>query len=407
MNLSFVLNRRCLLSVPRNIIFFSTANWDDHFWTNNQHIASRLAQRGFRLLYVESLGLRRPTLRRTDLARILHRLVRALVPLRRPSKNIWVYSPLIIPFHRLGLCRWINDKSLLFFVSLFTRLLGMHQSIIWTYNPLMSTLIDSIPKSLVVYHCVDDLAAVPNMPIQAIRSAQQTLLAKADLVFTTSYQLRSICSEFSPRKTYYFPNVADFEHFSAARSPGPLPQELQAIPTPRIGFIGAVSNYKVDCQLISTIAKARPDWHWVMIGQVGQGQPSSSVAQLRLPNIHLLGPRSYDLLPDYLRGIEVAVLPCPLNDYTRSMFPLKFFEYLSAGKPVVATRLDALKDYSDVCQLCDSPAQFIQALNRVLSGHMPERNKTLELAQQHTWNTRLSQMLNLIAEKHQSKNASD
>ena len=101
-------------------------------------------------------------------------------------------------------------------------------------------------------------------------------------------------------------------------------------------------------------------------------------------------------MPDYLRGLDLTVLPCPINDYTRSMFPLKFFEYLAAGKTVVATKLDALAGYANVCKLCDSPEQFTEAIEQTLSGNVPDRELCLELARKHTWQHRLDQMLAII-----------
>ena len=174
--------------------------------------------------------------------------------------------------------------------------------------------------------------------------------------------LQARCAQHAPGRTHYSPNVADFEHFSAARQAGPIPSDLEAILRPRIGFIGAVSEYKVDFDLIAAVADARPDWHWVLIGQLGEGQPGTSAAKLRRPNIHLLGPRPYDALPGYLRGFDVAVLPCPLNAYTRAMSPMKFFEYLAAGRPIVATPVDGIMEYRESFWPAESP-------DRVPRGH--------------------------------------
>lgn len=382
--------------VPRQVVLFATADWDNPMWTNKQHMAVHLARAGFRVLYVESLGLRRPTLHGRDLSRIVRRLARGLQPLRKVRENIWVYSPLVLPFHGSAVSRWLNHRSLLAHLRFFRRRLRMHNPLMLTYNPMVTDLADALPWAGVVYHCVDDLSAAPGMPADALAAADRAMCERADLVFATSRSLQQRCEQWAAGRAHYFPNVADFEHFSCARNGGLLPADLAVIPSPRIGFVGAISDYKVDFDLIAHVARARPDWHWVMIGRVGEGQPGTSVEKLQQPNIHLLGPRPYSQLPDYLRGFDVAALPCPLNDYTRSMFPMKFFEYLAAGRSVVATPLDALQEFSDACRVADSPDSFAAAIDDILAGRRPDPDLCLKLAQRHTWQARLDEILATI-----------
>ena len=141
-----------------------------------------------------------------------------------------------------------------------------------------------------------------------------------------------------------------------------------------------------------------------MIGQVGEGQPETSIDLLRKPNIHFLGPKSYQRLPDYLRGIDVAVLPNRLNDYTNSMFPMKFFEYLAAGKPVVSTDLPALQNYSDVCSITKTSEEFMQAIDDIVNGKSPDINLCQKVAQENTWESRLEKTEKILVEKWEQKN---
>ncbi len=387
------------------MLLFSTADWDHPFWTNKQHVASHLARRGFRVLYVESLGLRRPTVTSRDVARVARRLRRAVQGVRQVDDNLWVASPLAIPWHGSRLARWFNDRFLRWWLKRQCDRLGFRDPILWIYNPLVGSVAARLGGSLLVYHCVDDLSAAPHMPAAAIEQAEQELAHNADLVFTTSKKLHAHLLGFNLEATHFLPNVADYDHFSAARSRGAIPDDLAAIPRPRLGFVGALSTYKVDFDLIAAVAKARPDWHWVLIGQVGEGQPDTSIAVLRLPNIHLLGPRAYAQLPAYLRGLDVATIPARANPYTAAMFPMKFFEYLAAGLPVVASQVPALAEFSGACDLVASDTAFIAAVDRVLAGQRPELEYCLQLARRFTWQWRTQEMLTLVERAWQARHA--
>ena len=392
--------------MSKDLILFSTADWDNPFWTNKQHMAVGLAGHGFRIFYVESLGLRKLTMTWRDIFRIMKRLKKGMGGFREVQKNIYVYSPLVLPIHGISSIRRMNAGILRAQIRRHLTRLHFREPIFWTYNPLTATFAGEFNEALLVYHCVDDLSASPGMPVGVITSAEEQLVRKADLVFTTNPNLQETRSRWNPANTHYFPNVADFDHFSKARRPWPIPHDIENIPKPRIGFVGAISDYKVDFELISHIAEVRPDWHWVLIGQVGEGQIGTSIDSLLRPNIHLLGPKSYQILPDYLRGFDVAVLPIQKNNYTASMFPMKFFEYLASGRTVVATDLPALREYADACIITHTPEGFIQGIEDVLHGKVPDPKRCLELAQQHTWEKRLDWMMELLVKTWEQKHGS-
>ncbi|MGB7249648.1 MAG: glycosyltransferase, partial [Phormidesmis sp.] len=341
------------MAFPTDVIVFSTADWSERNWTNNQRVSQSLAEAGFRVLYLESLGLRQPRASKRDLQRIWRRLSKVGQGVRQVEPNLWVFSPLVIPMHHVPVVQWINQKIVVTTVQLLSRWLGFHCPILWAYNPVISAFQSQLNSSLLIYHCVDDLTTVPGISPSVVKTAEAEILQAADLVFVTSLGLNEKLSAVVPDKVHYLPNVADYQHFSQARKVGAVPDDLAAIAQPRIGFIGEIKDYKLDFELISTLAQRHPDWHWVFVGAIalttdhlanGQMLPP----ELQLPNLHFLGYRPYKELPNYLRGFDVAVLPCLLNDYTKSMFPMKFFEYLAAGTPVVGTRLPSLSEYESV-----------------------------------------------------------
>ena len=381
----------------RDIVLLSTADWDNPFWTNKQHVAVELARSGHRVLYIDSLGLRRPSASARDLMRIAKRLYKAARPPRKVRDNLWVWSPIVLPWHGNAFVRRVNRLLLNTGLWLSLRLLGMRREWLWTYNPLTTKFFDLSTFNYCIYHCVDEIKAQPGMPVETLEEAEKKLAKHVNIIFTTSPQLTTTRSIWNPN-THYLPNVSDYNHFSSAQAQTTnVPLDLKKIPSPRIGFIGAISGYKVDFPLIRLIAQTHPEWSIVLIGDVGEGDPWTDSSKLKgLPNIHLLGPRPYGVLPAYLKGLDVALLPNNVNEYTDSMFPMKFFEYLAAGKPVVSVNLKAIQDFSHVVSIAHTADQFIFAIEEALVGNGPSLQKRLETAKLYTYEARTKKMLSII-----------
>jgi glycosyltransferase involved in cell wall biosynthesis len=383
----------------QDCVLFSTADWDEPYWTNKQHTASILAARGWRILYVESVGFRSPKVGSgRDWARLWRRLWRGVQSLvlgaPRRAENIWVLSPLMVPAgHHLPFVRALNQALLRFSVTRFTKARRFNKPVVWTYHPYMLDAVSTLSRGPLVYHCVDDIAEIPGVDVTAFRSAQQALLERCEAVFTTAMSLNEVCSRFN-RNTHFFGNVVDDGHFAEARDEGPIPAELAAIPEPRLVYHGVLSDFKVDFPLLLQTANARPDWQWVIIGEEREGQRSELLAQLaRMPNVHLLGYRPYQVLPQYLRGMQIGVLPTLLNDYTRSMFPMKFYEYLAAGLPVVSTPLDFAKEPHAGLEVGGDRDAFIAAIEKQLARGKLSADEAREAVGENTWHERLDKML--------------
>ncbi len=379
-------------------ILFSTADWDTPSWTNKQHTARHLALQGYRVLYIESVGLRAPTMNGQDLRRIWKRLKRGFRPPRLVEPGVWVISPLAIPFKQhWAIMRKINQSWLSLRIKLFMLSQGFKLPLVWTYHPYMLETIASLSYISLVYHCVDDLSAVPGIDSVAFNAEEQRLLQKCQAVFVTSEALKEKCIAINAN-THYFPNVVDLEHFSKAHLELVIPADLEKIPKPRIGYVGTLSDFKVDFSLIYNVAVNKPEWHWVLMGEEREGQHSPWVKKLRMmSNVHFLGHLSYEELPDYLRGIDVGTLPTLLNDYTRSMFPMKYFEYLAAGVPVVSTPLEFTKHHNGGLCIASDPDKFEDAIASQLAHGRFSEVESIELVGTNTWSNRLKKILQLIA----------
>jgi glycosyltransferase involved in cell wall biosynthesis len=209
--------------------------------------------------------------------------------------------------------------------------------------------------------------------------------------------------------TYYYPNVVDYSHFAnRCFVDASLPVDVvERCHAPRVGFVGAISSYKVDFELLRQLAEANPWWSFVLIGSVGEGDPCTESSLLKgLDNLHLLGSRSYDDLPAYMASFDVALIPAPINSYTRSMFPMKFFEYLAAGVPVVATPLPALVEFSEFHLQASTPEQFSAAIASIVEGQSGlNLERCRDLARAYSYRQRTLWMLQHLALRLTEKNA--
>ena len=376
---------------PPGIVCVGFAEWDADLWTNQQHLMSRLSERGQTVLFIESLGLRRPQMRSQDVRRIARRLARGLQP-PRSEGGVTVLSPLVIPLHRNRRVRALNAWLLRRFVRRAARRLGLRNPILWAYIPQAEPLIEALDPSLVVYHCVDDIAAQPGVDADSFRVAEARFAGRADLVLTSApaldARMRTLASH-----VVFAPNVADTDLFATALDPGPEDEALAALPSPRIVFTGAVVATKLDVDLLVEVARARPAWTLALAGPVGAGDPGTDLGALQaLPNVHLVGRRAYRALPALLRAADAALIPYAINELTRSVFPMKVYEYLAAGLPVVATPLPALAGVEDVV-FAATAQETVAALDRALAEDSPEaRAGRSRRATSHSWDARIEEI---------------
>ncbi|ELN0130577.1 glycosyltransferase [Raoultella planticola] len=382
-----------------DMVFLSTADWDNPFWTNKQHVALELSKMGYRILYIESLGLRKPSVNKKDIKRIFSRVIKGLKPPRKVRDNIWVWSPITIPLNKYKSVRVLNRILLKTLLAFWCKYLSFTRPILWTYNPLTTNFLDINKFNYTVYHCVDEIKAQPGMPVSIIETAEKELTANADYVFVTSKKLLESRSRWS-NNVHYFSNVADYNHFNKALDSNIEPPiDIANLTKPLIGFIGAISSYKINFDLLISVAKSHPEWNIVMIGDIGEGDPSTNASLLRkYENIKILGPKSYHSLPSYLHFFDLTILPNNVNEYTESMFPMKFFEYLAAGKDIVSVNLNALQEFKEYFHFCDTSShdEFMNKIEGVLNGNGIPLEKKLSLAQQFTYKKRTEKMMNLI-----------
>jgi glycosyltransferase involved in cell wall biosynthesis len=375
-------------------------------WTSKQQIMNRLAQTN-RVLYVEEPVTMLAPLK----VPARWKRWRAVAPeLKRVDAGLWVLTPPpLLPFGNMRpRVNAANQAVLATYIRwAMGRLFFDEEYLLWTYLPTSLPLIDRLAApgvagsgervpSLVVYHCVDEHSAFPGFVTpEVVKSYDDELTRRADLVITTSENLRQAREPLNP-ETYTVLNAADVELFQKALDPKlVVPEDLAAIPAPRLGVVG-LHDSRLDVDALVALAGADPGWHVVLIGPVKPGQVDEARLR-RFSNVHFLGEKPQAELPGYLKGLAAALIPYKANELTRNIFPLKLFEYLAAGLPVVAGGLPELQGFSGMIELAERPEDYPALVRQALAEDgQDKRAARVALAAKNTWDQRVERISQLV-----------
>jgi len=254
-----------------------------------------------------------------------------------------------------------------------------------------------IKPILTVYQCVDPMI-VPYDMKHGITS-EDKLVKNSDLVICTSKALYNEKKAQNPN-TYFVPNAADIDHCSIALNPGlPIHAKLKDYPRPIIGYLGTLER-RMDYNLILEVVKANPEKTFVLAGPVWDNHVPPEL--FKISNVHIIGPIPYGEVPQLVKGFDVAIIPFKKDEVSSTIFPLKLFEYLCAGRPVVVTDFNPdLKDYTaNVVAYAGSPAAFTAALNEALANNSSEKvAERVAISKLNTWQKRTEDISEIIS-KH-------
>ena len=303
----------------------------------------------------------------------------------------------VTPYLPEGLCSPIAKTAILSgLIERFFGEQGIFEYVLWYYTPMAIEFTRQLKPLAMVYDCMDELSAFKGAP-EALKFHELELLKRADVVFTGGQSLYQAKRE-KHRSVHAFPSSIDRDHFMQARMRREDPDDQKRIAHPRLGFFGVIDE-RFDIELLDAIAAARPHWQFVMLGPITKIDPISLPHRL---NIHYLGSKSYEELPKYIAGWDVALLPFAINEATRYISPTKTPEYLTAGKPVVSTPIpDVIRPYGkmDLVRIAGTPQEFIAAIDDALRAEATGKewlNRVDKFLARKSWDQTWAEMSDLL-----------
>ncbi len=376
------------------ILCLSTQDYDD-LWTRKQRFMNYFADLGHPVIYVEAqwhwlTWFKRGRSQPGRAWRFLHRP-------RKIKDNLHVVTPpLLIPFFQMfASLALINNVIVGVWLKWTLRRMGLREPLVYSYVPYSHLAIKIIGAKKALYEKVDDLAAAQGLVRRTtVERLESKLLQMTKVVIVTAGRLKELLRD-KHENVHVIPNACEIAHFG--RRGSATASIVDTIPRPRIGFVGMLS-YWIDCDLICRLAASEPNWQFVFIGPTA----IDTTALRRFANVHFVGRVPYGVLPDAMAQIDVFINPYKNDAIAASCSPLKVFEYLAAGKPVVSVPMPEVMRFSPDIRIATTPGEFRTAITTLLSLAPAERlklsDRLRELVRNDTWENRFAQTRRVIEE---------
>ena len=374
---------------------------EDWWYHNRGHIdmqlMRRFADKG-RVLYINSIVMQKFNIGqgRKFIQRLVRKTKSIFTGLKKADKDFWVYSPFSLPVQHISWAKPVNELLLQSQIKLVKHRIGMEISVVWVACPPACDMAIKIKKDKLVYQRTDRFEDFPGVNVDKIKMFDRRLKANADL---TIYVNKKLYEEEADqcKKAFYLDHGVDFEMFASPLQKTSELSDIADIPKPVIGFIGSIDDCNPDIDFLGKVADLLPNMSFVVIGRA---QMDCSALTAR-KNIWMLGQKPYELIPEYGRRFDVALLPLRQSRWAEAVNPLKLKEYLAMGKPIVSTPFPQLQEYLDVVYEADTPECFAAGIKRAISDDCPELvNKRTDKVKGSSWDSKAELVLNeLFGEK--------
>lgn len=390
----------------RDILVVGLQSYDISIGSNSVNLAREFSGQN-RVLYVNYAPDRMTMIRgrRKDVIQKRLNIIKGLEPaLKQHSENLWVLNPAVVlePISKVRpgfLFDIINKRNALKFtaeVKNAIRELDFKNFILFNDSDFYRSfyLKELLEPSVFVYYTRDNMIATKFFRRYG-EKYESRLMAKADAVVANSEFLRDRAMQYN-NNAFYVGQGCDLDFFST-KNVKPKPVDLSNIPSPLIGYVGTLTNSRLDIDLLSQIARRNPSWNIVLVGPEDDHFRNSKLHNLE--NVHFTGRKDPELLPTYIYYFDVAINPQKLNALTIGNYPRKIDEYLAMGKSVVATKTEALCIFKDHVFLAGNADEFIDKIREAITQNSQEiANKRMLFAQEHSWQNNVQRIYDVISD---------
>lgn len=373
----------------RDILCFS------HDWTGDPlsktHLM-RVLSKDNRILWINAIANRMPTASSKDVSRIFKKLKAFKEPVREVEKNIFVLNPLAIPTYGNEAVRKFNQKFLVRQVKKAMKNLDFQKPVNMVFNPAAGLLAGKLGEETLIYYCVDEYTAFTGAA-SGLKEIEENLFKKSDFVVVSAEKLFDDKKKFN-ENTFIIRHGTDWRHFrKALNDETKIPDEIKDLPRPVIGFHGLLADW-VDFELLKKTAEHFKNGSIVLIGKIAVDAEKKIKILHNVSNIHFLGRKPYERLPDYCKGFDVALNPFAINDLTLAANPLKVREYLAAGLQTVSTDIPEVK-ILDHCLIGKDHADFIEKIEFALA-NPKSREEISDSIKNESWEAKIDELREIM-----------
>ncbi len=383
-----------------DILCFGGEDWWYH---NRGHIDMQLMRRFAgkgKVLYINSIVMQKLNIGhgRKFIQRFVRKAKSVFTGLKKINENFWVYSPFSLPVQHISWAKPLNELLLRLQIGYVKRRIQMEVPIVWVACPPACDMAILMKKKKLVYQRTDRFEDFPGVDIEKVKKFDKELKTKADMTIFVNRKLYEDEAD-QCKKAFYLDHGVDFEMFaSPIKNNGDI-TELADIPKPIIGFIGSIDECNPDIDFLKKVTELLTDMSFVVIGRE---QTDCSTLKAR-KNVRMLGQKPYELVPEYGKRFDAALLPLRQSRWAEAVNPLKLKEYLAMGKPVISTPFPQLKEYSDIVYEAKTPKAFAACIKRAISENSPELiNKRREKVKDSSWDSKAELVMNELFKDEQS-----
>jgi len=375
----------------------SFSEWEEGVSNRNYHVLQQLLQNDQigKILAVDYLPLNFKRALRNYKENIALNLKDAKVVNRKWTSKVTKVSDKLYVYSGVNFC--LRPNKTLNNIKKVALDLNFGDVVVWSFFPFVAPYLNNLGQKLTVFEAVDNWLNHSSYQKyqQRLTESYNIFKNQADLIFTVSQKLVHFFDD--QPNVYWIPNGVDYKHYNQKFAL--VNRDIADIPKPIIGYIGVIQD-RVDLKLIEHLARANPKKSIVLVGPVWSEQDELKKAVNNLKNIYFLGYKSYNEAPMYIQQFDIGIIPHQQAEFSASTNPMKMYEYLACGKPVVATQNSGTENIEDMIAVANNSEDFNDKLNDLLkSDNDDKKQERQEFVKKHSWISAADKMMDLINKK--------